>query len=114
MIGVIETGCEHTLKCHPRPFQAMVDGLKTFEFRKDDRVPSYEVGDRLFIDEWDPDLFDGEGEGGWTERTLVKLVTYVLRGPDYGVPDGYCVMAIADPEGEQGANVDDAESSRQK
>jgi ParB family chromosome partitioning protein len=78
----------HELKAHPKPFQAMRAGLKTFEFRKDDR--GYRAGDLLVLNEWHPE------SGRYTGRYLDKYVTYILRGPDYGVPEGYVVMSLKD------------------
>ena len=90
----LETGRTLDVRCWPGPFQAMVEGDKTFEFRKDDRPGGYQVGDVLCLYEWDPE------RGNPTERCLLKAVSYVLRGPDFGVPVGYCVLALADLEGE--------------
>ncbi len=84
----------HRLKCWPEPFQAMVDGRKRFEFRKDDR--GFCVGDELLLREWDPAPFNDASYGavGYTRRELRGEVTYVLRG--FGVPDGYDVMGISE------------------
>lgn len=99
---ILETGRRHWLKCWPGPFENILQGWKTFEFRKDDREGGYQQGDILDIAEWDPAYFDGKG--GETERALIKAVSYVLRGPDFGVPVGYCVMALAEVEGEERCN----------
>ena len=77
---------EHHLKCWPEPFQAMWDGRKTFEFRKDDR--GYQVGDVLHLREYEPD------DALYTDRQMWWRVTYVLR-EGFGVPEGYCVMGIS-------------------
>lgn len=42
----------HELKCWPKFFEAIRDGSKTFEIRKDDR--DYRVGDMLVLREWNP------------------------------------------------------------
>jgi hypothetical protein len=76
----------HTIKCWSAQFQAIVDGVKTFEFRKDDR--GYQVGDLLELVEWFPE----ENRSG---RGRSVQVTYILRGPNFGMPDGYVVMSIA-------------------
>jgi len=80
---------EHDLKCWPRPFQALYDGTKTFEYRLNDR--DFEVGDTLRIKEWNPDIGDG---GQYTGRELKVAVTYILRGGKFGVPKRYVVMAV--------------------
>lgn len=79
---------QHTLKIHPEPYAAVVHGDKTFEFRKDDRIPRFEVGDQLVLEEYQPDL------GAHTGKFTKRRVTYILRGPAFGVPEGYCVMSI--------------------
>jgi hypothetical protein len=84
----------HDLKCWPGPFQATVDEVKTFEWRKDDR--GFEVGDELLLREWEPCQHIG-WSGQWvadvTYRWCLVKVTYILRG-QFDVPAGYCVMAI--------------------
>jgi ParB family chromosome partitioning protein len=79
----------HNLKCWPRPFQALHDGVKTFEWRLNDR--DYEVGDILHLCEWDPE--SGE-QGNYTNRELKVVVTYILRGGKFGMPKKYVVMSV--------------------
>ena len=76
---------EHELKTYPEPFAVSSAGVKRFEYRKNDR--DYEVGDTLYLREWDP--MTGEFTGCW----LRELVTYVLRGPDFGVPEGFAILS---------------------
>jgi len=83
----------HELKCWPIPFAAVSSGAKTFEFRKNDR--NFRMGDTLLLREWIPSACrnrDGEYTGG----QLRFRVTYLLAGPSFGVPTGYCVMSIAE------------------
>lgn len=75
----------HELKADSFPFQAVLDGVKNFEFRKNDR--DYKVGDVLFLREID---FDKQ----YTGRNSMVQVTFILYDKSYGVPDGYCVMSI--------------------
>lgn len=82
----------HDLKCWPEPFQAIVDGDKRFEFRKDDR--GYAIGDILRLREWGPDTKD------YTGWSVLREVTYIAAG-GFGIPPGYCVMSIAGPEDEE-------------
>lgn len=90
----------HDLKCWPGPFQAVLDGCKPFEWRKADR--DYRVGDTLRLREWQPlDPANGVGwatAGHYTGRATAATVTYILHGPGYGIPDGYCIMGIKVPE----------------
>lgn len=79
----------HELKTWPEFFDAIWDGTKTFEVRKNDR--DFQVGDYLYLREWDPHRSDYTGRHG-TVR-----VGYVLRGPICCLPDGCCVMAISLP-----------------
>ena len=80
----------HTLKCWPAPFQALIDGIKTFEYRVNDR--DYEVGDYLLLREWNPEA--AEGTDPYTGREINVLVTYMLRGGKFGLPKKYVVMSV--------------------
>ena len=75
----------HKLKVHLAPFQAMADGLKPFEWRRDDRA--FREGDLLDLGEWDPKTEK------YTGRSMKAQITYILRGR-FNVPKGYCVMGI--------------------
>lgn len=74
----------HELKCLPAYFADVVEGVKLFEVRRDDRP--FAVGDGLLLREW-------ERERGYTERTWAGRITYVLRGFQ-GVRPDYCVLGI--------------------
>lgn len=76
----------HRLKTWPEFFEAVLSGAKTFEWRKDDR--GFDVGDWLSLVEYDP------LRERLTGRWITRRVTYVLRGPDLGVPEGYVVMGL--------------------
>lgn len=86
----------HELKTWPEPFGAIVDGWKTFEFRKADR--NYEEGDRVLLREWSPVTET------YTGRELGAEVGYVLRAGTFGVPEGYCAFSLIDVE-EVGPNT---------
>ncbi len=75
--GVSQT---HSLKTDPAAFQAAWDGLKRFEFRRNDR--DFRVGDWLELH----DLGSSRG--------LDAEILYMLEGPDYGIPQGYAVLSI--------------------
>lgn len=76
----------HELKCWPGPFDAIRSGVKRFEFRSEaDR--RFAVGDTLDLREWSPDC-------GYTDNRLAVLVTYLLRGPAFGIPFGFVCMSI--------------------
>jgi len=76
---------EHELKCWLGPFDAMAQGHKTFEFRKNDR--DFEVGDTLRLRRFQP-----IGQK-YTGEVMVRTVTHILRN-GFGLPDGYCVMSL--------------------
>lgn len=76
----------HELKCWPEFFAAIVDGRKTFEYRRNDR--GFAVGDTLRLMEFE----DG---GGYTGREVCRRVTYMLEGIAVPwLPPGCCVMSI--------------------
>jgi len=78
----------HELKTWPEPFQATWDGIKLYEFRKNDR--GFEVGDQLELREYDP-LARG---GKYTGRFMRALVVYMSEPPDFGFPNGYVIMGL--------------------
>jgi hypothetical protein len=80
----------HILKTLPKFFSAIKTGDKTFECRLNDR--GYQVGDTLILKEWSQ-------SDGFTKNFERVKVTYCLSSKDYGVRDGYVVMAIK-PENE--------------
>ena len=76
----------HELKTHPATFDAIVEGRKFHEVRRDDR--GFEVGDVLPLRRWDPEtrLYTGE--------RLETVITYITRGGTFGLPDMICVMSF--------------------
>lgn len=78
---------EHELKCWPDFFQAIVDGDKTFEVRRNDR--GFQAGDVLRLREHDPKKVSHNYTGAETH----KRVTYVLSG--WGIEPGFVVMGLA-------------------
>ena len=76
----------HHLKISSKYFDAVKDGRKTFEIRKNDR--NYRNGNVLILRECD----DGE----YTGRIVVVYVAYVLTHEDFpdGIQPGYCIMSI--------------------
>jgi hypothetical protein len=91
-----------SLKCHPKYFQAILDGRKTFEIRRDDR--GIVTDDIIRLREWDPET------QSYTGRDCLKKVTYMYRErleklepPGEEVcglrllSEDVCVFSIADP-----------------
>lgn len=77
----------HELKTHPEPYTDIFNGIKTFEYRKNDR--NFKVGDTLTLKKYDPDT-----GSYFTGCTQWVRVTHVIYGPNFGIPDGYCIMYI--------------------
>lgn len=77
----------HELKTWPKFFQAILDGRKTFEARRNDR--GFQEFDRLCLREYDPET------EAYTGRELSALVTYVMRGPAFGVEAAHVVMGLS-------------------
>jgi hypothetical protein len=86
----------HLLKAWPSPFDAVKSGEKTFEFRQNDR--SFHVGDTLRLQRWNPETRDYyRNDPQWTTKTtdVDCRVDYLIEGPAFGIPDGYCIMSIS-------------------
>ncbi|MDP3859867.1 MAG: DUF3850 domain-containing protein [Stagnimonas sp.] len=103
---------EHELKTDPEVFEAVVSGAKKFEIRLDDR--GFRVGDTLALRKTrhtGQQMRDGaalEFIGG----PLYVYVTHILRGPIYGLADGWVCMSIEPRDGcahaAQPAELDEA------
>ncbi len=76
----------HELKTWPPYYDAIVEGKKKFEYRKNDR--DFKLGDMLLLQEWNPDRREYTGE------QILAEVTYILYGPDWGLPADMCIMSI--------------------
>ena len=80
----------HELKISPKYFDAVAQGIKTFEVRKNDR--GFAVGDTLWLREYDADAGLVEAHG-YTFRKCHAVVTYILDDKDY-CPEGYVILGI--------------------
>lgn len=76
----------HELKCWPQFFDAILDGSKPYEVRKDDR--DFAVGDTLHLREWNPDTWV------YTGRETRARITHKLTDNAFGVALGYCVLGL--------------------
>ena len=76
----------HTLKTWTEPFEFVWDGRKPYEIRNDDR--NFQVGDIVKLAEWDKDAEE------FTDRFIEGPITYLTRGPDWGIPKGLVVFAF--------------------
>lgn len=82
---------EHDLKVWPQYYQAIIDDLKPFEIRKNDR--DYQVGDTLRLREYAP------GPDQYTGRKTLRTVTYMLSGDDpmgyaFGLRSGFVALGL--------------------
>lgn len=74
----------HELKIWPQYFEAVKDGRKTYEIRKNDR--GFQFGDYVTLAEWDPNErltpgpqnFISDGAKGFTGRKLGFRIGYIL------------------------------------
>jgi hypothetical protein len=91
----------HALKVWPAYFEALADGSKGFELRKDDR--GFAVGDVLRLQEW-------AEVGGYSGREVSRGVSYILTAFP-GLDDGYVVLGL-EPGGDVLQAVLDAITGR--
>ena len=94
----------HELKLWPLFFQLIVDGVKTFEVRLEDRP--FGVDDILHLREWDPQEVASDrrvGEhGAYTGRSIHRRVTMLTRvesppGQPNSSSRSFVVLGIEDP-----------------
>lgn len=78
---------QHDLKVWDEFYNAVEDGSKPFEARKNDR--DYQVGDILKMRSFNPHILDYSG------RSHKRMVTFILHGPGFGVEEGYCIMGLS-------------------
>lgn len=77
----------HALKTWPEYFEAVFDGRKTFELRRDDR--GFQEGDLLVLLEWNP------ATKQYTGRMLERRVTYVTDAKSLGaLVEGFVCMGL--------------------
>lgn len=77
----------HHLKIWPQFFVAIDVGAKRYEIRmNEDR--DFQVGDWLHLQEYDPE------SGQYTGRELMRRVTYMTEGGEWGLPHNIVVMSI--------------------
>jgi hypothetical protein len=89
MMGQHKIGVQriHELKTWPQFFDAIIDGTKSFELRRDDR--GFEVGDALLLRECDQ-------LGNYSGRAVSRLVVYKLNAASFsGIEEGYCILGLS-------------------
>jgi hypothetical protein len=75
----------HEVKTWPIFFGDVWRGAKTVEIRDNDR--GYEPGDYLIQREYD------QHEGAYSGRIVYQTITYVIRGPVFGLSEGWAVLS---------------------
>lgn len=76
----------HELKIKEEYFNEILRGNKTFELRKNDR--DYQVGDLIHFIKTD-------GLEYFSHSKDVYQIIYILKNvPEYGLKQGYCILAI--------------------
>lgn len=85
---------EHRIKVQPPYMDALLDGSKTFEVRRNDR--GYQRGDVLHLVEWETPT-STTPYGHHTGRGVKFQVSYVYAGdPRFGgIEPGYVVLGLA-------------------
>lgn len=76
----------HYLKTWPDVFEETWAGRKVHEWRRDDR--GFELGDRVVLEEFEP---AGERYLG---RKITAEITFISRGPEWGIPEGFAVFSL--------------------
>lgn len=82
----------HDLKTVDRYYDAVSDGRKTFEVRKNDRA--FQTGDILILRRTDKDGYYTDYKFVWIKRRI----TYLLQGGQFGIEPGYCVLGLGPVE----------------
>lgn len=76
----------HELKTVNPFFEDVLNKVKDFEIRKNDR--GFEIGDRLKLLEFE--------KGKLTKRSVVKEIKYILTGGQYGLSYDYVILGLKD------------------
>jgi len=76
----------HLLKAHPEYFNAVKDGIKTFEIRKNDR--NFNVNDTITLQYYDPETKE------YGRESIDFTVPYMMLGGKFGLEEGYCILGM--------------------
>lgn len=87
---------EHKLKCWPTYWDAIANGEKKFDVRRDDR--GFQKGDTVILQKFDPK----KGMNGDYVRHISdnrpheinKRIKYILTGGQFGIQPGYVVLGF--------------------
>jgi hypothetical protein len=90
----VENKYQHILKTDSVVFQAVLDRLKTYEIRFDDR--DFHIGDTLLLKET-KSTGEAMKKGKplvFTGREITKKISHILRGPIYGLEEGWVILSF--------------------
>lgn len=77
----------HALKIYQEPFSAQLNGSKSFEFRRNNRL--FELGDMVELWEWNPTSCE------YTGRFIRgREIEYIAYGPSFEIPNGFCIFQL--------------------
>lgn len=82
----------HVVKSWPRQFEAVRQGIKTAELRKDDR--GYAIGDRLLLKEFDPETQSYSGRWQTIEITHILNRENICAVSKQALHDDYAILSI--------------------
>jgi len=85
------------LKCWPDEFHSIGLGLKRHEIRVEDGVP-FQVNETILLRQWKP----RRNHAPWLSQKVGRCtglvqrvrVSYITRGPEWGIPAGLVVLSI--------------------
>jgi hypothetical protein len=89
-----DRGMKHDLKTDPAVFDAVVEGKKRFEIRFNDR--DFLVGDTVHLmrTKYTGEEMKSGAPLVFTGEAYTAEVSYLLKGPVYGLSDGWCIFGI--------------------
>lgn len=76
----------HELKTFTFYFDLIIEGIKPFEIRKNDK--NFQEGDQVLLRDW-----DRYGEK-FTGRECLVQITCIVQGGQFGIKTGYCVFGF--------------------
>lgn len=87
----------HELKTDCSVYEAAIAGNKPYEIRKNDR--GFAVGETLWLRETQSTGVEMRAGAplAFTGRECRRKVTHVLHGAEYGVVDGFAILAVTIP-----------------
>lgn len=84
----------HRLKTVDHYYDAVADGTKTYEVRKNDRA--FQTGDVLELVRWSHTSLGFREDYG--PKILRKKISYLLQGGQFGIEAGYCILGLKEDQ----------------